>query len=66
MEEFRRDSNTDHFQRPADLMANYSGLPPALYQEFSDFLISSITSEFSGCVLYAEIKKRSATPTSRS
>jgi magnesium-protoporphyrin IX monomethyl ester (oxidative) cyclase len=62
MDEFRRDSNTDHFQRPADLMANFSGLPPALYQEFSDFLISSITSEFSGCVLYAEIRKRVSNP----
>jgi len=62
MDEFRSDSNTDHFQRPADLMANFSGLPPALYQEFSDFLISSITSEFSGCVLYAEIRKRVSNP----
>jgi magnesium-protoporphyrin IX monomethyl ester (oxidative) cyclase len=62
MEEFRRDINTDHFQRPADMMADYSSMPPALYQEFSDFLISSITSEFSGCVLYAEIKKRVTNP----
>ena len=62
MDEFRSDSNTDHFQRPADLMANFSGLPPALYQEFTDFLISSITSEFSGCVLYAEIRKRVNNP----
>ena len=62
MGEFRADSNTDHFQRPADLMADCSDLPPALYREFSDFLISSITSEFSGCVLYAEIKKRMNNP----
>jgi magnesium-protoporphyrin IX monomethyl ester (oxidative) cyclase len=62
MNEFRADSNTDHFQRPADMMADCSGLPPALYKEFSDFLISSITSEFSGCVLYAEIKKRVQNP----
>jgi magnesium-protoporphyrin IX monomethyl ester (oxidative) cyclase len=62
MNEFRADNNTDHFQRPADLMANYAGLPPALYKEFSEFLISSITSEFSGCVLYAEIKKQVNNP----
>ena len=62
MEEFRADNNTDHFQRPADMMADCSGLPPALYKEFSDFLISSITSEFSGCVLYAEIRKRVSNP----
>lgn len=60
MGEFRADNNTDHFQRPAELMADCSDLPPALYKEFSDFLISSITSEFSGCVLYAEIRKRVA------
>lgn len=62
MAEFRADTNTDHFQRPADLMADQSGLPPALYKEFSDFLISSITSEFSGCVLYAEIKRQVNNP----
>lgn len=62
MDEFRADGNTDHFQRPADLMANYSDLPPALHAEFSDFLISSITSEFSGCVLYTEIRKRVKNP----
>jgi magnesium-protoporphyrin IX monomethyl ester (oxidative) cyclase len=58
MAEFEADTNTDHFQRPADMMANHSGLPPELYDEFTAFLVSSITSEFSGCVLYAEIKKR--------
>lgn len=62
MKEFGDDNNTDHFQRPADMMANYSGMPDALYKEFSEFLISSITSEFSGCVLYAEIKKRVQNP----
>jgi magnesium-protoporphyrin IX monomethyl ester (oxidative) cyclase len=62
MEEFRADSNTDHFQRPAEMVGNYSQLPPALHKEFLDFLISSVTSEFSGCVLYAEIKKKVSNP----
>ena len=62
MAEFRADANTDHFQRPPELMGNQSDLPPALYKEFKDFLISSVTSEFSGCVLYAEIKKQVRNP----
>ena len=62
MDEFRADSNTDHFQRPAEMAGNYASLPPALQQEFLAFLISSVTSEFSGCVLYAEMKKRVNNP----
>ena len=63
MAEFRADINTDHFQRPPDLMADCSRLPNRRStSEFSDFLISSITSEFSGCVLYADIKKRVRNP----
>lgn len=64
MEEFRADSNTDHFQRPAEMVGqDYSStLPTALYKEFSEFLISSVTSEFSGCVLYTEMKKRVTNP----
>ncbi|MBU6218072.1 MAG: magnesium-protoporphyrin IX monomethyl ester (oxidative) cyclase [Burkholderiales bacterium] len=59
MAEFAADRNKDHFQRPAESMnQDYSHLPDGLYQEFVDFLISSVTSEFSGCVLYAEIKRR--------
>jgi len=59
MAEFADDRNKEHFQRPAETMnMDYSHLPDGLYQEFVDFLISSVTSEFSGCVLYAEIKRR--------
>ena len=62
MEEFEKDNNSDHFQRPKEMVGDYSKLPEGLYREFSDFLISSVTSEFSGCVLYAEIKKRVKSP----
>jgi magnesium-protoporphyrin IX monomethyl ester (oxidative) cyclase len=66
MAEFEADVNREHFQRPADMLQrDYSHLPEGLYQEFVDFLISSVTSEFSGCVLYAEIKKRVKNPDMR-
>jgi magnesium-protoporphyrin IX monomethyl ester (oxidative) cyclase len=56
--EMRSDPNKKHFVRTADFNADFSQLPADLDAEFRDFLISSITSEFSGCVLYAEMKKR--------
>lgn len=57
MAEFRRDINHDHFNRNAQFDAEVASLPPALHQEFLDFLISSVTAEFSGCVLYSDIKR---------
>jgi magnesium-protoporphyrin IX monomethyl ester (oxidative) cyclase len=60
--EYEGDNNHDHFQRTAEFAAEIRELPPALKQEFIDFLISSITSEFSGCVLYNEIKKNVSNP----
>jgi magnesium-protoporphyrin IX monomethyl ester (oxidative) cyclase len=62
IEEFRRDVNRGHFQRPQEMDADFSQLPDELYREFVDFMISSVTAEFSGCVLYAEIKKRVKNP----
>ena len=58
--EFKRDANRDHFERNAQFDAEVATLPPDLHQEFLDFLISSVTAEFSGCVLYSEIKRRVA------
>lgn len=62
MAEFEADVNATHFQRPSDLDKDYSHLPEGLYQEFVDFMISSVTAEFSGCVLYADIKKKVTNP----
>ena len=56
--EFKRDANRDHFERNAQFDAEVHELPADLHQEFLDFLISSVTAEFSGCVLYSEIKRR--------
>jgi len=58
--EFKRDVNRDHFERNAQFDAEVRALPADLHQEFLDFLISSVTAEFSGCVLYSEIKRRVA------
>jgi len=65
MAEFKRDINGDHFQRNALFDSEVKKLPADLHQEFLDFLISSVTAEFSGCVLYSEIKKRVKNPDMR-
>jgi magnesium-protoporphyrin IX monomethyl ester (oxidative) cyclase len=62
MAEFRGDNNRNHFERDAQFAAEIRELPPALHQEFLDFLVSSVTSEFSGCVLYSELKKSVSNP----
>ncbi len=62
IEEFRQDVNRDHFVRPPELAGDCSALPAELHREFVDFMVSSVTAEFSGCVLYTEIKKRVENP----
>ena len=60
--EYEGDNNHDHFQRTPEFADEVRNVPPELHQEFLDFLISSITSEFSGCVLYNEIRKNVDNP----
>jgi magnesium-protoporphyrin IX monomethyl ester (oxidative) cyclase len=56
--ELARDTNKGHFVRNSDFDIDLSTMPADLRAEFVEFLVSSVTAEFSGCVLYAEIKKR--------
>lgn len=66
MKEYEGDNNHDHFQRDAafaeEVRQLMPQLSPELRQEFLDFLISSLTSEFSGCILYNEIRKNITNP----
>lgn len=62
MKEFTDDANRHHFEREEQFPSDISTLPEGLRQEFLDFLISSITAEFSGCVLYSEIRKNITNP----
>ena len=62
MAEFEADANSDHFDRDEGFGKAVTDLPPALKAEFIEFLISSCTSEFSGCVLYNEIRKKVDNP----
>jgi magnesium-protoporphyrin IX monomethyl ester (oxidative) cyclase len=56
MEEFKSDPNFGHFRRTEEFDGDWSDIPDR--DQFVDFLVSSITAEFSGCLLYSEIKKR--------
>jgi hypothetical protein len=66
MKEYEGDNNHDHFQRDAafaeEVRTLMPQLSPEMRQEFLDFLISSLTSEFSGCILYNEIRKNVSNP----
>lgn len=56
--QMKSDPNKGHFKKNDEWDADWKNMDPALKTEFIDFLISSCTAEFSGCVLYKEMKRR--------
>ena len=59
IEQMKSDPNKGHFKKNEDWdQIDWDGMEPQLKAEFIDFLVSSCTSEFSGCVLYKEMKRR--------
>ncbi|MEL6585504.1 MAG: magnesium-protoporphyrin IX monomethyl ester (oxidative) cyclase, partial [Pseudomonadota bacterium] len=57
--QMQSDPNKGHFKKNEDWdHIDWDGMEPHLRREFIDFLISSCTAEFSGCVLYKEMKRR--------
>ncbi|MFN4202476.1 MAG: magnesium-protoporphyrin IX monomethyl ester (oxidative) cyclase [Tabrizicola sp.] len=61
--QMKSDPNKGHFKKTEDWdHVDWDGMDPALRAEFIDFLVSSCTAEFSGCVLYKEMKRRGTNP----
>lgn len=57
------DPNKGHFKKNENWETpDWENMDPALKAELVDFLVSSLTAEFSGCVLYKEMKRRGNNP----
>ncbi len=60
--QMKADPRRGHFKKTDEWDADWAGMDPGLKPEFIDFLVSSCTAEFSGCVLYKEMKRRGSNP----
>jgi magnesium-protoporphyrin IX monomethyl ester (oxidative) cyclase len=61
--QMKSDPNRGHFKKNEHWdKVDWDGMDPDLRREFIDFLVSSCTAEFSGCVLYKEMKRRGSNP----
>ncbi|MCH2093880.1 MAG: magnesium-protoporphyrin IX monomethyl ester (oxidative) cyclase [Rhodobacteraceae bacterium] len=57
--QMKSDPNRNHFKKNDDWDdIDWDAFDPELKRELIDFLVSSLTAEFSGCVLYKEMKRR--------
>ncbi len=62
IKEFERDINREHFRKEMNADLTELEANPELHEEFLDLLVSSITAEYSGCVLYKDIEKNIKNP----
>lgn len=62
MTAFEKDENRAHFKKTYDFDITSLDSDPELKKDFLDLLVSSITAEYSGCVLYQDIAKNVDNP----